>query len=149
MDATLHALGRILLDGVPTALIVLFLVGYLRFVFFGPLSRIYKQRYDETEGARKAAAESIRQAELRIAEYEEKLRAARGEIYAGQDRALREVEREQADRLATARREADAHVARAAAELKTESEQARQTLETRSSELAAEIVDRVLEGRAA
>ena len=149
MDATIHALGRILLNSVPTFLLVTFLILYLRGVFFGPLSRILKQRYEETEGAQKAAEESMRQAEQRIAEYEEKLRAARGEIYAEQDRFLKSVERENAAQMETARREAEVQVARASGELRAQAEQARRTLEAESAALADRIVARVLEGRAA
>ncbi len=149
MDKTLHDLGRILLNAVPTFLIVLFLILYLRSMFFGPLARILRRRYEETEGAEKAADESMRQAELRIAEYEEKLRAARGEIYAQQDAVYKQLEREHAGRLEAARRETEAHVARATADLLGEAERARQTLEQQSGSLADAIVSRVLHGRAA
>ncbi len=149
MDATFHALGRILLNGVPTFLIVLLLVFYLRAMFFGPFARILQRRYEATEGAEKAAEESMREAERRIAEYEDKLRAARGEIYAEQDRVFRQLERELAAQMDVTRRESEAHVARAAVALEMESQEARKTLDARSSELADEIADRVLEGRAA
>ncbi len=149
MDKTLHDLGRILLNGIPTFLIVLFLIIYLRAMFFGPLARVLRRRYDETAGAEKAAAESMLAAEGRIAEYEEKLRAARAEIYSEQDRIFKDLEREHAAGVATARREADAHVARASADLQAEAAEARQTLEERSGELADRIVASVLEGRAA
>lgn len=149
MDKTLHDLGRILLNAVPTFLIVLFLIVYLRGMFFAPLARILRRRYEETEGAQKAADESMRQAELRIAEYEEQLRAARGEIYAAQDAFFRDLEREHAGRLESARRQAEAHVARATAELLAEAERARQSLARQGSSLADAIVARVLRGRAA
>ena len=149
MDRTIHDLGRILLNAVPTFLIVTFLILYLRSVFFKPLARILQQRYDETEGAQKAAEASMREAERRVAEYEEKLRAARGEIYAEQEKLYRQLEQEHAAHLETARREADAAIARAMAELTAQSDQARETLEAQSGELADRIVFRVLEGRAA
>ena len=149
MDKTLHDLGRILLNAVPTFLIVLFLIVYLRSVFFAPLAKILQRRYDETEGARKAAEESMRQAELRVAEYEEKLRAARGELYAEQDKAFRQLEKENALSLESAKREADAQIRRAHAQLQEQVDESRRTLEAQTGELADRIVSRVLEGRAA
>ncbi len=149
MDKTLHDLGRILLNAVPTFLIVVFLILYLRATFFGPLAKVLKRRYDETEGARKAAEESLRQAELRVAEYEEKLRAARGELYAEQERAYRDLEKGHAQSLESARLEADAQIRRAHAELQAEVDAARAALESQTGELADRIVSRVLAGRAA
>ncbi len=149
MDKTLHDLGRILLNAVPTFLIVAFLIFYLRSTFFKPLARILQRRYAETEGAKEAAEESLRQAELRVAEYEEKLRAARGQFYAEQDTALRQLEREQALSLEQARRQTDAQIAAARVSLQAQVDESRSTLEAQTSDLADRIVSRVLEGRAA
>ena len=76
MEDIFHSLRLILLNSVPTFCFLLFLVIYLRAMYFQPFAKILKQRYEATEGAKKAAEESLRQAELRVAEYEEKLRAA-------------------------------------------------------------------------
>ena len=149
MDSILHQLGGILRNSVPTFLIVLFLVIYLRGMFFRPIARLLAERYDATEGARKAAEESMRDAERQIAVYEEKLRAARGEIYAEQAKALKAVEVENAAQLERMRREAEGQIAKAHALLLTESEAARRSLDSRSSDLADQIVARILEGRAA
>jgi len=149
MDANLHALGRILLNAVPTFLIVLFLVLYLRRMFFKPLAEVLRKRYEETEGARRAAEESIRDAEKLTSEYEEMLRQARHEIYADQDRYFRDLEHKNAEQIHRSRREAELQVARATDQLKAEAEAARRDLEARSAELAEQIADRVLQGRAA
>jgi F-type H+-transporting ATPase subunit b len=149
MDATFQALGRILLNSVPTFCILLFLIIYLRSVFFAPLARILKQRYEASAGAVKAAEESLRQAELRVAEYEAKLRAARNEIYAEQEKALKKVEAEHAAELEHVRREAENQIGKARGELAEEVALAKVTLDAQSSELADQIVSRILEGRAA
>lgn len=149
MDATFHALGRILLNAVPTFLILLFLVVYLRWMFFSPLQRVFERRYDATEGARKAADESMRQAEVRIAEYEAKLRDARGEIYAEQEKIFKQVEQENAARIEGARREAEGQIALARVDLEKQAAEARRSLDAQSEDLADRIVSRVLEGRAA
>lgn len=149
MDATLHALGRILLDAVPTFLIVLILIIYMRRMFFRPIARVLQQRYEATAGAEKAAEESMRQAEQRVAEYEEKLRSARLEIYAEQAKVLKQMEKEHAARLEEARARAEERVSSAAAELRAEADAALSSLEAHSGEIADQIVARILEGRAA
>ena len=87
MDATLLALGGILLKAVPTFLLVILLNFYLKAVFFKPLEKVLRQRYEATEGARKLAAESMERAAARTAEYEAAMRAAarRGLPGAGAD----------------------------------------------------------------
>lgn len=149
MDDILHSLRPILLNSVPTFFFLLFLIFYLRAMYFGPFARILKQRYEATEGAKKAADESLRQAELRVAEYEEKLRAARNDIYAEQEKAFRALDAEHAAELDKVRREADAKIAQARAELAAEVETAKKSLDSQSNELADQIVSRILEGRAA
>src|ERR1039457_7455677 len=47
MDATLHALGGILLKAVPTFRLVLALHFYLKSIFFKPLEKVLGQRYEE------------------------------------------------------------------------------------------------------
>src|ERR1035437_10711175 len=85
MDATLLALGGILLKAVPTFLLVLLLNFYLKAVFFKPLEKVLRERYEATEGARKLAAESMERAAARTAEYEAAVRAARAEVYQAQE----------------------------------------------------------------
>jgi F0F1-type ATP synthase membrane subunit b/b' len=149
MDDILHSLRPILLNSIPTFCFLLFLVWYLRTMYFGPFARLLKQRYEATEGAKKAAEESLRQAELRVAEYEEQLRAARNEIYAQQDKALKNLEAEQSAQLETVRREAETKIGQARGELAAEVEQAKGSLNAQSSDLADQIVARILGGRAA
>jgi hypothetical protein len=60
MDKTLHQLGGILLNGIPTFVLVLLLNVYLRIVFFKPLEKTLAERYNMTDGARKAAARASR-----------------------------------------------------------------------------------------
>jgi F-type H+-transporting ATPase subunit b len=121
----------------------------MRRMFFRPMARIFEQRYDATAGAEKAAEESMRQAELRLAEYDDKLRAARQEIYAEQARILKQMENEHAARLAEARQRAEERVASTAQDLRAEADNALTALEAQSGALADRIAARILEGRAA
>ena len=112
MQATFHQLGQIVLNGLPTFFLILFLNFYLKRMFFTPLEQTLAQRYEKTEGARISADESLKAADRRIAEYQAALRNARGEVYADQEAAHRKLSDEQA--LATleqAKKHADALVA--------------------------------------
>jgi F-type H+-transporting ATPase subunit b len=149
MEDILRSLRPILLNSVPTFCFLLFLVWYLRAMYFRPFANLLKQRYEATEGAKKAAEESLRQAELRVAGYEEKLRAARNEIYAQQDKSLKNLEAQQSAQLETVRRDAEAKIAEARGELAAEVDEAKTSLNAQSSELADQIVSRILGGRAA
>ena len=81
MDKTLHQLGGILLNRIPTFVLVLLLNLYLRFVFFKPLENTLAARYAKTEGARQAAAAALAAADARVAEHQAALRAARAKVF--------------------------------------------------------------------
>ena len=144
MEATLHALSGILLRAVPTFLLVFFLHFYLKYMFFKPLDKVLKARYDATEGARRRASESLEKAAARTAEYEVAIRAARAEIYQSQEQMHRRLEEEQAAQIQATREKAEAAVAEAKAQLAAEVADARQNLAAQSDALAGEIADVIL-----
>lgn len=149
MDSTFHALGQIVLNGLPTFFLILFLNFYLKRMFFQPLEQTLAQRYEKTEGARIAADESLKAADRRIAEYQAALRAARGEVYADQEAAHRKLSDEQSLALEEAKKHADKLVQRNRQELAEEKESAFDTLARRSDELAEQIAQSILKGKAA
>jgi F-type H+-transporting ATPase subunit b len=149
MDATLHALGGILLRAVPTFLLVILLNFYLKKVFFRPLQKILQERYDATGGARKLAAETAERASARAAEYEAAMRAARAEIYQTQERLHQELQERHAAGAAEARARADAAVAQAKAQLAAGVEAAKATLAADVDSLAGRIVESLLRKSAA
>ncbi len=149
MEATLHDLGRILLNGLPTFFLVILLHFYLKFMFFKPMEKTLAARFDATEGARKAAERSMQNAEARIEEYQRALREARGGIYLEQEKIHRDLEQKNAEELAQVRRGAEARVKLARTDLETESATARQTLAAQSEEMAERIAQSILQGRTA
>jgi F-type H+-transporting ATPase subunit b len=149
MDATLHSLGEILLRAIPTFFLVIALFVYLKVMFFGPLDKVLKARYDATEGARKMAEESLRRADARTAEYEAAMRAARGEIYQEQEKLRRELQQERAAAVEAARKKSEEQIVQAKAELAAEAAQARNNLAAESESLASQIADSVLRRRVA
>jgi len=149
MDATLHALGAILLRAVPTFLLVLLLHFYLKRVFFQPLERVLEKRYEATEGARKIARESLERAAARSADYEAAMRAARAEVYLAQERLHKRLQEEQEAQLRQIRQHADQQVQAARAQLATDVEMVKGSLERDSEVLANQIADSILQRGAA
>jgi F-type H+-transporting ATPase subunit b len=149
MDATLRALGEILLNAVPTFLLVVLLHFYLKKIFFQPMEKVLRQRFEATEGARKLADEALARAAARTAEYEAAIRAARSEIYQAQEKFYKEFQEQQAAQIAAARQSAEAGVREAKAQLARDVEAAKTTLAQASEAMANEIADSMLRGTAA
>ncbi|MCL5745636.1 MAG: hypothetical protein M1541_17215 [Acidobacteria bacterium] len=144
MDATLHALGGILLRAVPTFLLVILLHFYLKNVFFKPLERVLKERYDATEGARQLAQRSFDAAAAKTAEYEEAIRSARAEVYQSQEKRFRELQEEQSAQVAQARENAGWLVREARTQLDKDVAATRVSLAGDSEILAGRIADAIL-----
>jgi F-type H+-transporting ATPase subunit b len=149
MDAILRDLGGILLRAVPTFLLVIFLHFYLKSVFFGPMQRVLKKRYEATEGARKLADESLARAAQKTAEFEAAMRAAKGEVYHVQEQLHKQLQEQQAAELAAARKQAEAMVAQAKADLAKDVEAAKAGLGRESELLANQIAESILRRSAA
>ena len=148
MEKTLHDLVGLIIDGLPTFLLVLILSVCVKYFYLKPLDKVLAERYKLTEGARKAAEESLRNADSRISEYEAKLSDARSGIYQEQAEFLRQLHAEQAAQVQAARQEADGHVAAAKASIAQEAKAAREGLSLQSDVLATQIADSILSGRA-
>jgi F-type H+-transporting ATPase subunit b len=149
MEATLHALGGILLKAVPTFLLVVLLHFYLKGVFFKPLQKVLRQRYEATEGARKLAGESLERAAARTSEYQAAMRAARTEVYRTQEQAHKRLQEGEFAELTAARHRAEAAVQEAKAQLARDVEAAKAGLARDSDLLANQIVESILRRSAA
>ena len=149
MGETLRALGEILLKAAPTFLLVFILNFYLKKVFFQPMEKMLRQRFEATEGARKLAAQSLARASARTSEYEAAIRAARSAIYQDQEQFYKQLQESQAAEIVAARESAEKHIHEAKAELGHEVEAAKASLAQASEALAAKIADRFVKGAAA
>jgi F-type H+-transporting ATPase subunit b len=149
MDATLHALGGILLKAVPTFLLVVLLQFYLKYVFFRPMEKVLRERYEATEGARKLAEESMGRAAARTAEYEAAMRAARAEAYQAQEQIHKELQERHAADLAEARRRSEAVIQEAKSALAADVEAAKSSLAGDAEALANQIAEAMLRRSAA
>jgi len=149
MDVILHQLGELLLKAVPTFILVVLLQFYLKRVFFKPLERVLHQRYEATEGARKAAEESLTRAAAKASEYEAALRAARAELYKTQEQIYKELTEKESAQLSEARQRADAAITAAKADIATDIEAAKGSLARESETLANQIGESILQRSAA
>jgi len=149
MDATLHALGGILLRAVPTFLLIIFLNFYLKFVFFKPLEKVLHQRYQATEGARELAKESLERAAARTAEYQAAMRAAKNEIYQSQERLHAQLQEQEAAALLAARHRVEAAIQEAKSDLAKDVEAVQAGLAADSDALADQIAESILRRSAA
>ncbi len=139
MDATIKALGEILLKALPTFFLVLLLHLYLKRIFFAPLEKVLKARDAATEGARRQAARSLELAEKKASEYEESLRNARTELYKEQEQHRKQWRDEQAAAVEEARRKAALMVGDARAQIEAEAAAAKGALAAESETLAEQI----------
>lgn len=149
MDATLAALGSLLLRALPTFLLVLVLHFYLKYMFFKPLQRVLDARYAATEGAKDQAARSLERAAAKAKEYEEAIRAARADVYHAQEQLLRQLEEQRGAEVQASRARAEAAVSKARAEIAADVESAKRSLAQESEVLSNQIVDAILTRRPA
>lgn len=144
MTQTLHDLGGIVLNALPTFFLLLILAVFVKFLYLSPLEKVLSERFRLTEGARKAAEDSLKNADTKIAEYQEALNRARTEIYQEQAVFLQSLHAEQAELARAARLESDARVAAIKLSIAQEADVARQSLDLQSEALAAGIADAIL-----
>jgi F-type H+-transporting ATPase subunit b len=144
MDKLLHDLGGIVLNGLPTSLIVLILCIFVKQIYLKPLEAVLAERHRLSEGARQAAEQGLHSADSKIAEYEAALRKARTEIYADQAEFLRKLHAEQAARAEAAKSTSDNTLAGIRKSLGDEAAAARQNLASQAGQLASQIADSVL-----
>jgi F0F1-type ATP synthase membrane subunit b/b' len=149
MDKTLHDLGGIVLNGLPTFFLVLILAFFVKFLYLTPLEKVLAERFRLTEGARKAAEDSLKNADTKIAEYQEALNKARNEIYVEQAAFLQKLRAEQAELAHTVKVESDARLSEIRLSIAKEANTAREQLESQAEALAGQIADAILSRRAA
>ena len=149
MDATLQALGGILLKAIPTVFLLLVVHFYLKRMFFGPMQELLAKRREATEGAKRSAEALLGKAAEKAAAVEAELRKAREEIYKEQEEARRRWIAEQTARLEEAKRNSRDLIHQAKQQLDTETAAAKRELSGTTAALADQIAQTLLEGKAA
>jgi F-type H+-transporting ATPase subunit b len=140
----LNQLGELVLGAVPTMVLFLLLVVAYGFLVRRPLDRVLAERRARTSGAVEQARGAIAQAEAKTADYEDRLRRAKGEIFQARDKRLKQwaLERDQA--LGEARSATAAKVLAAKVEIEHSVVLAQRQIEGMSAELSEQILRAVM-----
>ena len=144
MEEIFQQIGALLLGATPTILLFVALVLAYQFLVQGPLSRALAERRARTEGAIENAHQAIDRAETKAAEYAEKLRQARAEIFKMREARDKQRTAEREAALDAARKAAGSKVGLARAEMEAEAENAKQAIQGSAGELANQVVRAVL-----
>jgi len=144
MQEIIQQVGNLLLSSLPTLILFIFLVLAYQFLVQGPLSRVLAERRARTTGAVEAANKAIAAAEAKTAEYANKLRHARNEVFHVREQRLHQWAQERDSVLDAARKKAIQRVLEAKLALEAEAEAARKTLMAGADQLAEQVVRAVM-----
>jgi len=117
----------------------------LNTLIFQPILKVIDQRTNAVRGARELAESASTKAAAASAEYDQKLNAARGEVYRQIDETRRAALDKRAQMLAETRQTVERETQSATARVAQESAEARAALDRNASDLAHAIVSRVLD----
>jgi F-type H+-transporting ATPase subunit b len=144
MEVIVQQVGALLLGAVPTILLFVVLVAAYQLLVQGPLNRVLAERRARTEGAVEDAQKAIAEAEAKAAEYTDKLRLARAEIFKMREQRAQQRNAQREAALEETRKAAGAKVAEARNGIDAETERARQAIQGSAGELANQVVRAVL-----
>ncbi len=144
MQDILKQLGDLLVSAVPTALLFLVLVFAYQILVQGPLTVVLAKRRALTEGAMEDARNAIAEAESKAADYAERLRLARAEVYKLREKRVEQWSGERDTALDAARKAAGEKVRQAKAEIESDAATARKVIQSATSDLAGLAVRAVL-----
>jgi F-type H+-transporting ATPase subunit b len=144
MDTTLKQVGELLLDAVPTVVLLLLLYAVYQNVVRKPLQRILNERRDRTEGAALKARADVAAAEARTQEYEEKLREARLAVFKAQEARRQKAQQMRSEAMTEDRAKAQEQIRQAKAGIEQDMAAARVGLQSETERLATEIIRTIL-----
>lgn len=144
MDETLRQIGQLLLGAVPTVVLLGLLYVSYRVLLHKPLEAVLEERHRKTQGAMEKAQADIASADVRTADYEQRLREARVAVYQAQESRRRKFQEATAAALAEARDKAHAMVRQTRTDLQKDMAAARTGLEAESDQLAAAVIQAIL-----
>jgi F-type H+-transporting ATPase subunit b len=145
MQEIVHQLGELILQAVPTVLIILLFYFILRALFFKPLLALMAERDSRTVGAQKAAEAAQAAAAEKVKQYQDALKQARGQVYAEQEAARKKLLDERAAQIKEARTKASSEVSAGKERIAGELAAARRDVEATVAQLSAEIARRILQ----
>ena len=144
MDQILNQLGGLVLGAVPTMVLFILLVVAYGFLVRRPLERILAERHARTSGAVEQARGAIAAAEANTTAYEDKLRAAKSEIFQTRDQKLKQWNAEREAALEEVRNSTKQRVLGARLDIEKSASDARNQIDSLSDELSTKILNAVL-----
>jgi F-type H+-transporting ATPase subunit b len=144
MDQILNQLGELVLGSVPTMILFILLVTAYGLLVRRPLDRVLAERRARTSGAVERARAAIAKAESETTAYEEKLRAAKAEIFRARDQKLKQWNAEREAALAQIRQHTQERVRGARQEIEQSAHDARLQIVGLSDELSSRVLKAVL-----
>jgi F-type H+-transporting ATPase subunit b len=148
MDQILNQLGGLVLGSVPTMVLFLLLVVAYGFLVRRPLDRVLAERRARTTGAVEQARDAISAAEAKTADYEDRLRKAKADIYGAREKRLKQWQAERDRALAEARAATAEKVQAAKGEIEQSVAIAELQIEGMSAELSEKIMRAVMPAEA-
>lgn len=136
--------GELLLSSIPTMICLLVVWGAYRLLVHGRLQQILAERHARTEGAIQQAQAAISEAERRTAEYEQRLREARAQVYATQESYRNKMMEQRTAALAEARKQSDEMIKSARAAIEQDMVAAKAGLQKQVEILADQIIRSIL-----
>jgi F-type H+-transporting ATPase subunit b len=144
MDLLLKQIEGLILGSIPTVLFFITLVIAYGFLVRRPLDKVLAERRARTSGALEQARGAMNAAEAETAVFEDKLRAAKAEIFQARDKKLKQWASEREQALDEARTATHAKVTAARQEIEASVAAARTQIEGMSEELSSRIMKAVL-----
>ena len=144
MDQILNQLGELVLGSVPTMVLFILLVAAYGFLVRRPLDRVLAERRARTSGALEQARNAVGAAESETAAYEEKLRAAKAEIFQARDQKLKQWNAEREAALSQVRQHMQERVRGARQEIEQSAQETRLQIVALSDDLSSRVIKAVL-----
>jgi F-type H+-transporting ATPase subunit b len=144
MDLIFKELGGLALGSVPTIVLFLLLIVAYNLLVLGPLRKVLAERRARTSGAVDQAKGAIAAAEAETSVYEDRLRAAKAEIFKAREEKLKKWNADRDAALEHARARTHERVDASRKEIEQAATTARQQIEGASAALSAQILRAIL-----
>jgi F-type H+-transporting ATPase subunit b len=144
MNVILEKIGELVLGSLPTVVLFILLVIAYGILVRRPLDKILAERRARTSGAIDQARGAIAAAEAETSVYEDKLRAAKNEIFQARDKKLKQWNADRDAALEEVRKTTQERIKTARQEIEQSAAAARSQIESLSAELSAQILKAVL-----
>ncbi len=144
MNQIVNQLGELILGSLPTVIFFLLLLAAYGVLVRRPLERVLAERRARTTGAVEQARGAMSAAEAETAVFEDKLRAAKAELFEARERRQKQWAEERERALAEVRNATQSKVQAARIALEQNASAARQQIEAMGDQLSAQVLSKVL-----